>query len=374
TNDASLLLPIGALGTVYRNVGVPAWETADQDRDGNPVEGPGFPATLTVIGTQPGTRVTVTLPAGVQVDEDPTQRSQRNGQVLSAVLGDSEVWTIEARQTVRVGNDYIGQDLSGARVEATAPVAVFTGHQCTYYPQDSAACDHLEEQLFPVDAWGAQFLLTPPKLRSPNPALARETTYWKLVADTDATVVTLGVPFADLSPAPPGAAGVPDCGARLTGPDQITLQAGEFCEFGSRRPVAVQASAPVQIMGIMSGQATVGFNFDPAGQNAGDPAIWIVPPQRQFRRSYAFLAPDTYYVDYVTVVAPVGTELTLDGQPVDMIGAERVAGADGFFVQAIEIEDGPHRIEGSAPFGILVYAYDDYVSYAFTGGLDLSKR
>jgi hypothetical protein len=41
----------------------------------------------------------------------------------------------------------------------------------------------------------------------------------------------------------------------------------------------------------------------------------------------------------------------------------------------VRMDDGPHLIESGngLPFGIMVYAYDDYVSYAYPGGLDLTK-
>ena len=40
----------------------------------------------------------------------------------------------------------------------------------------------------------------------------------------------------------------------------------------------------------------------------------------------------------------------------------------------VAVEAGVHRLEADAAFGIVVYAYDDYVSYAFTGGLDLVPK
>ena len=36
-------------------------------------------------------------------------------------------------------------------------------------------------------------------------------------------------------------------------------------------------------------------------------------------------------------------------------------------------QDGVHHMQGDRPFGIRVAAFDDFVSYAFTGSLDLRK-
>jgi len=49
-----------------------------------------------------------------------------------------------------------------------------------------------------------------------------------------------------------------------------------------------------------------------------------------------------------------------------------VPGTDLRYVH-LDIEDGPHEVRGTAAFGVLTYAFDDFVSYAFTGGLNLVK-
>lgn len=73
-------------------------------------------------------------------------------------------------------------------------------------------------------------------------------------------------------------------------------------------------------------------------------------------------------------MADPDTNILLDGQPVDLgRGAEAVPGTTRVY-KHVEITDGPHRVQGDAPFGILVFAFDDFVSYAFTGGLNLEKR
>ena len=37
------------------------------------------------------------------------------------------------------------------------------------------------------------------------------------------------------------------------------------------------------------------------------------------------------------------------------------------------IVDGVHRIYADAPIGIVVYGYDQYVSYGYAGGLNLTE-
>lgn len=372
TNDASLLLPIPALGTDYMYIGVPAWAQIDQADPGDPNPPPpaSIPATMTVVGTEDDTAVRIELPPGASVEPDAAGRATINGQTVTAELAAGEVLTLVTPPAVdRGGRPPLSVDLTGARITADRPIAAFSGHMCTFYPWDQEACDHLEEQLFPVDTWGNRFVLAPTVLRTETPAQATEATFWKIVARDPNTRIRLSVPFDQLDASRPGFDQVQDCRSALEDPETLVLQSGESCEFGTRVPLALGSDRPIAVMGIISGQASVGF----LAQNAGDPAIFLLPPEYQYRRDYAFLTPTTYFVDYLTVVAPPDATLTLDGQPLDMNNSILVPGSTQVY-KHFEVSDGPHRIEGDQPFGILVYAYDDYVSYAYTGGQNIIKR
>ncbi|XP_069394027.1 IgGFc-binding protein isoform X1 [Paralichthys olivaceus] len=50
------------------------------------------------------------------------------------------------------------KDLSGTRVASQHPVAVFTGHTCTWR---FSKCNHVYEQLLPVSSWGTSFIVPP---------------------------------------------------------------------------------------------------------------------------------------------------------------------------------------------------------------------
>ena len=101
--------------------------------------------------------------------------------------------------------------------------------------------------------------------------------------------------------------------------------------------------------------------------------MFLLPTDQQFRQDYVFLTPDTYFVDYVTIITPAANEIILDGAPVDLTGALPVPGSDFVFKHLELTQDGPQSLLGASPFGIIVYAYDDFVSYAFTGGINLTK-
>jgi hypothetical protein len=371
TNDASLLLPVPALGDRYTFLGVPTWGDRDEPDDNFPEERIfSYPGTLTVIGTAPNTQVEVTLPPGAAVRQSADARLVINGNQATATLDAHEVLTLQSENAEFVRGQVVGVDLSGAKIVANRPVAAFSGHNCTFYPQDQGACDHLEEQLIPDDTWGIRYVLTPPALRSAFPDLTTEATFWKLLAQNDGTRITLSQPFDALAPSPPGFLGVPDCRDFLDGDDTIVLNADQHCEFGSRTAAQIDATGPVLVMGVISGMDSTGNGI---GSHAGDPSIFIVPPIDQFRIAYTFLAPGTYFEDVLLAQVPMDAELRLDGQPVDLDEAILIPGSPYRYVH-IPIEDGAHRVEGNLPFGIVVYAFDDWVSYAFTGGLNLNKR
>ncbi|XP_071945320.1 uncharacterized protein [Antedon mediterranea] len=51
-------------------------------------------------------------------------------------------------------------DLTGIRVTASAPVAAFSGNQCTFIPVTSNHCDYTVTQLIPFSRWGMNYIVT----------------------------------------------------------------------------------------------------------------------------------------------------------------------------------------------------------------------
>jgi hypothetical protein len=114
----------------------------------------------------------------------------------------------------------------------------------------------------------------------------------------------------------------------------------------------------------------------------------IVPPTDQFRTEYIFLTPSTYWAQYVNIIHVPGAEILLDGIGMnlgEMFSEEQLPWlaeadesiGDGHWMRSvIKLGPGRHQIEAldGQPFGIMVYAYDDYVSYAYPGGMDLAKQ
>ncbi|XP_041845054.1 IgGFc-binding protein isoform X2 [Melanotaenia boesemani] len=62
---------------------------------------------------------------------------------------------LEPYESIQLQSFY---DLSGSRVSSQHPVAVFTGHTCTWR---FSKCNHAFEQLLPVSNWGTSFVIPP---------------------------------------------------------------------------------------------------------------------------------------------------------------------------------------------------------------------
>ena len=104
----------------------------------------------------------------------------------------------------------------------------------------------------------------------------------------------------------------------------------------------------------------------------GDPALILSVPVEQFRQEYVFLTPTNYLDDYVNIVAQAGTQVTLDNT---VMGASYFTpiGDGTYQVARLKVGDGVHALQASAPVGVVVYGYDNDVSYGYPAGLSLSN-
>ncbi|MEZ4472977.1 MAG: IgGFc-binding protein [bacterium] len=113
---------------------------------------------IAILATAPDTVVTV-RPGSTRLAADPGGQVVPDAEgLIQLTLQPHEVLTLNGRNGPYPVTE---RDLSGAVVESSEPVAVFASHQCARVPGSLGACDHLEEQLFPTDAWGRRFVLTP---------------------------------------------------------------------------------------------------------------------------------------------------------------------------------------------------------------------
>ena len=143
----------------------------------------------------------------------------------------------------------------------------------------------------------------------------------------------------------------------------MLAKAGDYAEINTDKDFKVTANFKIAVSEYLLSQQ--------AGNNTGDPAMTISVPTAQYRSDYSFHAPTNYESNFVNITAPVGANITLDGQPVANFTA---IGGTGFAVARVQLSnagDGNHSLGGDQPFGVQVYGYGQYTSYWYPGGLDL---
>ena len=323
TNDASLLLPQGVLTNRYTVSTYPNW--AARSATGTAYLG-GFVSIVAVTGES--TMVTVRPTAQVAVGTGVSPIAPGTTATFSLQQGD-------VLQLVGTG----AGDLTGTSITASLPVAVFVGHDCTNVPNARPACDHLEEQLFPNETWGRDYFVSALRDRGTStPNVVR------IVSQQDNNRITYDPPSVRPSE---------------------TLNAGQMVEFAATASFRATGTRAFLVTQYMIGQG----NPDPTNPGAGDPAMVLEVPVQQYRTSYDFYAPTTYPQNFLNVVTPMGTALTLDGTPLRG-SAENLS---GYTIYTLPIMAGPHRLRsgGEQAFGIKVYGIAPYTSYMYPGGLDL---
>lgn len=353
TNDASLLLPTSTLGTRYRVVGYPSME----------FNGGLFSSSYISI-------IAADRPATVRITHTSDLRRVSGAPAQGRALS----FTLEPYQEALIETD---EDPTGASISSDVPVSVFVGHLCTNVPMTQFACDHLEDQLPPADSLGTRYLLPPVLSRGDVGAPeALDGVYWQIVADEDA-ILRFDPPLSSFTSwMPPSHTGARLC-RELEIDGVVNLATGQHCELGLlRAPVSVESDRTIGIAGVLSGHESTGKKF--YGSQAGDPSLFMLPPIEQIRTSYAFVNPPTYKRTFATVAIPAGTPLVLDGRQLE---DERrlepytiTVRGQHWDIFGVELTADAHTLRAEERFLLIVYAYDDYVSYAFPGGLDLLPR
>jgi hypothetical protein len=219
-------------------------------------------------------------------------------------------------------------------------------YDCNDARLNTCCADHLEEQLFPVSTWGTHYVAS----KSFDRGLEED--YWRIMAAEDDTKIET-IPPQTVIP---------------------TLNAGEWFEFGSRDHFEIISDKPILVGQFLASEQAPNPNerdfFEEGDAGTGDPSFILAVPTRQFRSDYVFLAPNKYAFDYVSVIAPAAAEVFFDQLPIP-VAWEPVGDGATWKAARFAIGDGVHFIESDLPVSVIVYGYDQYVSYGYPGGLNL---
>ena len=256
----------------------------------------------------------------------------------------------------------------------------YQGWDCLSNDDCPVTCcaDHLEEQLFPVTAWGKIYIAAKLQPRG------KEKDVWRILAANNGTVVQTNPPQVPIP----------------------TLNQGQWFEFESDQDFVILATQPIQVGQFMASSHAPNPNNDlcttaygqqklcttmNAKYNAkmacnkhadcpniqesddakiGDPAFLLALGSNQYLDDYVFLVPDKYKFNFITVIAPQGASVTLDGTALLTSGFQTVQ-TTTWTVARLPIGAGKHALTSNKKVGLFVYGYDDDVSYGYPGGAGL---
>jgi hypothetical protein len=306
-NDSSMLLPDHAQ---QKNYMIMAYK---------PNVG-GNPAYFDVIGLKDGTMVSWVPPvATVAGNGVPAVNAGAMGQV---VIGDYDMLQVSSGQN----------DISGSIVTLSQPAWVTAAVQCVNVPAGVTFCDHIEEQMIPIEYWGTEYV------GAHAPKRGSEDYWWRVYAAEDNTTINTA----------PAQAGFPK-----------VLSKGQFYEFSTTQSFIFTGDKPFMPVQYLEGEQ--------GGAGTGDPASYQMVPVEQFLDRYVFVTGIGYNPNYVQVVRKTGgPDVLVDGAVVNgyyAVGAYEVADW--------KISAGTHLAESDAQFGIYQVGYTGVTSYAYPGGLRL---
>ncbi len=373
TNDATLLYPTHTLTGDYVGVSYPPLSRRTGTEGGNgggAFDSIRYGGYIAIVGVSPEpTRVEVTARGNVAADAGGRFPATAAGGTFAFTLQQGEVAHVAAAPppectpgrpgfvedrectTVPIFGTQCDvfqtckeeqHDLTGTRIAADHPVAVFGGHVCAYVPTSAQACDHLEAMMPPIQSWGRAFVSAPMGDGSTNGV-----NVVRVLPAFEATTVTISPPQGGVSGG--------------------TISPGSFLEMEVTSPFEVQADRAILVAQYLRGQyATM------PDSARGDPGLTVLVPAEQYREDYTFILPSSYNPgtngqNHLLIVRPPGLELTLDGAPVSA-SWQTIGGRE---VGVVLLDGGTHAIHGADTFGLTAYGLGSFTSYATPAGLNL---
>ena len=349
TTDASLLIPSTSLAEEY--IGA-AWNNGPPSTTEK--------AQLTVVGLEDGTQVFFT----------PTVATAAGTGVPAMTAGvESAPVNINRFDAAQIVPAVMDQMLTGTYIRATKPIAVFGGHSCAMVPDPSYyACDHVEEQLLPLVAWGSETVLARHEVRAGVTADVDQA-LWRIIAGAGDMTITFDPPVDGV------------------GASYSFVTQGEMLQFMSpidhfataildNPPDPSEPEAPFFAVQIMTGRWYVGGT----AYEWGDPMMLLSPPAGQYLDRYVFNTDNQFDFSYdgIIIVRPTGVAVDLDCLGVIADAEFQQVGSSDWEVARVDIDnptgvtgcvDGAHRIESEEPFGLSVVGEDFANSYGYLGGV-----
>ena len=308
--DATRILPETMLGTKYLAASYQGLND--------------YSSELLIVATEDGTEVQI-------IPSTTTSAGNAANVPFLVQLDAGACYRLEASGT---------NDLTGTQITATAvsgkcrPFAVFAGAGCANIPVSCfQACDHLFEQLYDLEKWGTDYIITPFGFNVSNDyiSIGQPRYTYRIMAAQNGTSVTIDNVTA------------------------INLQAGGFVEYnGESQTHCIHATQPIAVIQYMQGIS--------CGGN-GDPAMVMLDPLNHSVTSARFNIPNSpvineHYINLVVTAEALG-QCWMDGVLIPVNQFAAVPSCSGYFECSLAVNSGNHRIHCPSGCNGILYGISD---------------
>jgi hypothetical protein len=329
-SSATLLLPSTSWGSNY--VAAAPFEKDQAVSYAQP--------TLAVAARESGTTVTIS----------PTAAIVGGGGVAATGKGVPHTYNLNKGDVLQFTQD---AQLTGSPIQSNKPVGVWASATCLNIDVNDTACDVAHQQIAPVSALGHEYVA----VRYRNRSSSEESVPWRIVGAVNGTTLKYFPKAPAMAP--------------------LTTGFGQLGQFWDPGPFVVQSQDdqhPFYISAHMTGQ-----DHQPAS-GTGDPEFVNVIPSQEFLANYVFFTDPTYAnTNLVLVRKDYGKgfqDVTLDCAG-KVSGWKPISGSQYEYTRVDirmngqaqgQCDNGLHTIKSPAPFGLTVWGWDQYVSYAYPAG------
>lgn len=327
--SATLLLPSSSWGTNF--VSADAWESSN-----------GKPFTQ-IVAAQDNTSVTVVPVTNVAAANGLPAMPANTPTTFTMAKGE----VVQLLETAR---------LAGSVFASDKPISVWGGSDCMNIPTGMDACDAAHQQLIPVQSLGNSYIAA----RYPNRGGDDQAPY-TIVGVVDGTQLSF-------EPAPAGA--------------PSSLNKGQVYTFNTDQAFTVKSQGedfPFYLAAHMTGGAT-------NSEGLGDPEYVNMVPPAQYLPRYLFVTDPTYKYTSLVFTRQRGKDGTFKDVTLDCMGTiggwQPVGNGDAEVSRLMIVAgganmgscaNGVHEASSAAPFGLTVWGYDYYASYAYPAGMSVAQ-
>ncbi|XP_063962916.1 uncharacterized protein LOC129271834 [Lytechinus pictus] len=186
--------------------------------------------------------------------------------------GDILRYTLRPFESLQLRPKYT--NITGSRVVANTSVTITVGTDCANVPEDIKFCDHLAEQLAPVEAWGVLYVLSPFPMR-------RSGYLFQIVAGRDRTMV------------------------RFHNGTAVEMNMGDYItvDISSQIMTFITADKPISVIQYVKGKTSDGMTYS-------DPSMIRVIPIEQYVKSTVFPVQEANRLSTLTNIDTIYLEIT----------------------------------------------------------------